>query len=84
MKQGVLWPNQNSEGYKNELCKRAVDQNMYGPRLTTKHRETYARRILRFFSAVFWFQGCHPPKVDGVHCVHHSGPWSTTEDPAAV
>ena len=59
--QGTKHPGQSSEEFKDELCKRAEEQELFGSKLTKTQRATYCRRILRKFSMVFWIAGCLPP-----------------------
>ena len=84
LKQGVVWPDQDSEAYKNELCKRANEQSLFGPRLTPQ-----ATRNLCPEDSPVLLDGLLGARVSTtesgrIRSIHHSDSWSTTENPAAV
>ena len=52
---------QNSEKFKDELCKLAKDKNLVPP----EHYDLVCRKIIRPFSDRFWDEGCAAPDIKG-------------------
>jgi len=60
---GVIWEDQSSEAYKDEVVKQSGP--LFAARLTQKQKSIFTQRILRPFSAVLWLAGCRAPRVEG-------------------
>ena len=63
LKAGVVWEDQKSEAYQQEVVRRA--EPLMNPKLTRSQRTSLITKILRPFSMVFWLAGCKPPRVTG-------------------
>ena len=63
MSEGIIWPDQTSEAFKDEVVRKS--EPLIDARVSPTQRKVLINRILRPFSMVFWLAGCNAPRVEG-------------------